>query len=63
MFHPARAFLDSGSEINFITDTLDNKLQLQRKRQHFEESGIGDVTAKLQFSVSMTIRSHLSADE
>jgi len=47
MFHPARALLDSGSEINFITDTLANKLQLQRKRQHFEVSGIGDVTSKL----------------
>jgi len=47
MFHPARALLDSGSEINFITETLANKLQLQGKRQHFEVSGIGDVTAKL----------------
>jgi len=51
MFHPARALLDSGSEINFIIETLANKLQLQRKRQQFEVSGIGDVTAKLQFSV------------
>jgi len=63
MFHPAGALLDSGSEINFITDTLANKLQLQRKRQHFDVSGIGDVTAKLQFSVSTTIRSRLFADE
>jgi len=63
MFHPAMALLDSGSEINFITDTLANILQLQRKRQHFEVSGIGDDTAKLQFSVSTTIRSRLSADE
>jgi len=63
MFHPARALLDSGSEINFITATFANKLQLQRKRPHFEVSGIGDVTAKLQFSVSTTIRSRLSADE
>jgi len=43
--------------------TFANKLQLQRKRPHFEVSGIGDVTAKLQFSVSTTIRSRLSADE
>jgi len=47
MFHPARALLDTGSEINFIKDTLANNLQLQRKRQHFEVSGIGAVTAKL----------------
>jgi len=42
-FQLARPLLDSGTEINFITEEMAKRLQLQFQRQQFEISGIANV--------------------
>jgi len=48
-FQQARGLLDSGPEINFVTEKLAKRLQLSRVRQQYEIYGIADASAKMKF--------------
>lgn len=56
IFH-ARALLDSGSQCNFVTNDLAQKLQLPRKRVKFSISGVDNSMSQAHYSVKTTIHS------
>ncbi|KAI5731279.1 hypothetical protein M8J77_007377 [Diaphorina citri] len=57
---PARVLLDSGSELNFISETLVQQLKLKRKRKQFSLSGIGNKQSSANFTVECSIQSRFS---
>ncbi|XP_070068166.1 uncharacterized protein [Drosophila takahashii] len=62
-YQQARALLDSGSEINFITEELAKRLQLTRVRQQYDICGIADARAKMKFSVTTSVKSRIGHGE
>ncbi|XP_055590511.1 uncharacterized protein LOC129758539 [Uranotaenia lowii] len=54
---PARALLDSGSESNFITETLSQRINLSRERVQISVSGIGQASLKVKQRVHAVIKS------
>lgn len=59
-FTYARALLDSGSQLCFITENLSQKLKFKRSREMLSISGIGQTTRKCKQSVVARIRSRVS---
>lgn len=57
----ARALLDSGSQSNFITHELAQKLQLARKKVNFAITGIDGATNHAHFSVKTAVQSRTTA--
>ncbi|XP_022182788.1 uncharacterized protein LOC111042467 [Myzus persicae] len=57
----ARALLDSGSQSNFITQELAQKLQLDRKKVNFAITGIDGATNHAHFSVTTAVQSRTTA--
>ncbi|XP_065082123.1 uncharacterized protein LOC135704593 [Ochlerotatus camptorhynchus] len=57
---PARALLDSGSESNFITERLSQRLKVDRKRVDVSVTGIGQTTTRVKQRIQVTIRSRVS---
>ncbi|XP_053685837.1 uncharacterized protein LOC128735375 [Sabethes cyaneus] len=57
---PARALLDSGSESNFISEHLSQRLKVDRQKVHISVLGIGQASAKVKQRVQATIRSRVS---
>ncbi|XP_055588999.1 uncharacterized protein LOC129741299 [Uranotaenia lowii] len=49
---PARALLDSGSESNFITERLCQRMALSRKKEDISILGIGQAATSVKFSVT-----------
>ncbi|XP_055633144.1 uncharacterized protein LOC129773556 [Toxorhynchites rutilus septentrionalis] len=54
---PARALLDSGSECNFMTEGLNQRLKCKRRQADVAVSGIGQETTRVKHTVSATVRS------
>jgi len=59
----ARILLDSGSQVNFITEELVINLQLKRYRHEAKFSGIGNSACSASFAVQTTIGSRLNSFE
>ncbi|XP_058839042.1 uncharacterized protein LOC131694586 [Topomyia yanbarensis] len=57
---PARALLDSGSESNFITERLSQRLKVKRQRVDISVLGIGQAGTKVKQRILTTIRSRVS---
>ncbi|XP_025192037.1 uncharacterized protein LOC112592241, partial [Melanaphis sacchari] len=57
----ARALLDSGSQSNFITNELANKLQLSRKKVNYAITGIDGSTNSANFAVKTTVQSRTTS--
>ncbi|XP_075157719.1 uncharacterized protein LOC142230985 [Haematobia irritans] len=60
IYQPARALLDSCSEINLITEESVNRLRLSRTKTNQEISGVSDIRTQLKHFVSTTIKSRTS---
>nr|XP_014098981.2 uncharacterized protein LOC106623875 [Bactrocera oleae] len=56
---PARALLDSCSELNFITEETVKRLQLKRFFSHQKISGISDVRSNSKYAVNAKIKSRI----
>ncbi|XP_065087241.1 uncharacterized protein LOC135708974 [Ochlerotatus camptorhynchus] len=57
---PARALLDSGSESNFISERLSQRLKITRRIVDISVLGIGQAATKVKQQVSAMVRSRLS---
>ncbi|XP_038106691.1 uncharacterized protein LOC119766301 [Culex quinquefasciatus] len=57
---PARALLDSGSECNFMTERLCQRLKVQRKRSNVAVYGIGQANTKVKHKIQATIKSRVT---
>ncbi|KAG5875543.1 hypothetical protein JTB14_017750 [Gonioctena quinquepunctata] len=58
-FHEARVFLDSGSQSNFITRELCNKLSLPMKQVDFSVEGVGQLLCTIDHSTTVSLRAKL----
>jgi len=56
----ARALLDSGSQVNLITEGLVQSLSLQKQQKHINVLGVGEACANITQKVETTIRSRLN---
>uniref|UniRef100_A0A182NMZ3 DUF1758 domain-containing protein n=1 Tax=Anopheles dirus TaxID=7168 RepID=A0A182NMZ3_9DIPT len=57
---PARALLDQGSQLNFISERLVQHVRLKKRRLHKPLCGIGAVVLKTEKVVEATIKSRIS---
>ncbi|XP_062557644.1 uncharacterized protein LOC134222513 [Armigeres subalbatus] len=57
---PARALLDSGSESNFITERLSQRLQVHRDRVAISVAGIGQAATKVRQRIQAVLSSRVS---
>ena len=57
---PARALLDSGSESNFISEHLSQKLRVRRNKVDISVSGIGSSVSKVKQQIRATLCSRVS---
>ncbi|XP_049308600.1 uncharacterized protein LOC125777543 [Bactrocera dorsalis] len=59
VMQPARALLDSCSELNFITEETAKRLQLKRFFSYQEISGISDIRSNSKYAVKAKIKSRI----
>ncbi|XP_062538270.1 uncharacterized protein LOC134206557 [Armigeres subalbatus] len=57
---PARALLDSGSESNFITERLSQRLKVHRDRVDISVAGIGQAATKVRQRIQAVLHSRVS---
>jgi len=57
VFKPARALLDSGSQVSFITEEMTQILRLKKFEESIAISGIGTTSVKIKHQITATIRS------
>ncbi|KAH8344972.1 hypothetical protein KR084_010591, partial [Drosophila pseudotakahashii] len=62
-YHMARALLDSGSQVNFITENLANTLKLPKSRKDINLIGIGKTKSAIRHAVQTDIASRLNSFE
>ncbi|XP_058827012.1 uncharacterized protein LOC131686993 [Topomyia yanbarensis] len=58
--YPARALLDSGSECNFMSERLSQRLSIRREKVDVSVMGIGHAAAKARQRIQATIKSRVS---
>ncbi|XP_055585087.1 uncharacterized protein LOC129737941 [Uranotaenia lowii] len=58
--HPARALLDSGSESNFVSESLIQLLQVQRRQADVSVQGIGQAVARVKHKANLLVKSRIS---
>ncbi|XP_062713273.1 uncharacterized protein LOC134290219 [Aedes albopictus] len=58
--HPARALLDSGSESNFITERLCQRMRVTRDKVDISVLGIGQASTRVKQRIRAVVRSRLS---
>ncbi|XP_062699574.1 uncharacterized protein LOC134284609 [Aedes albopictus] len=56
----ARALLDSGSESNFVSERLSQRMKVSRNKVDVSVLGIGQGVAKVKHSIQMVLRSRVS---
>ena len=59
----ARALLDSGSQINFVTEELAQRLQLRKEEQILSLLGIGKTNSSAKFKLQATVKSRMNSHE
>ena len=59
-FQPFQALLDSGSEINMVTEETAKRLQLKLNPSYQEVAGVGNIISKLKHDVCATIKSRFT---
>lgn len=59
--HEARALLDCGSQSNFITEQLCEKLNLQKQRFHFSVGGINQTITNINHYATAIIKSRFNS--
>ncbi|XP_076624584.1 uncharacterized protein LOC143343501 [Colletes latitarsis] len=59
-FHPCRVILDSGSQSNFLTEKITQKLNLAKRSTNAPVLGINQITSNLTAMVSTQIRSRVN---
>ncbi|XP_062713843.1 uncharacterized protein LOC134290680 [Aedes albopictus] len=57
----ARALLDSGSQLSFISERASQRLKFKRSREALSISGIGQTAKKCNQSISARVRSRISS--
>ncbi|XP_058816896.1 uncharacterized protein LOC131680194 [Topomyia yanbarensis] len=57
---PARALLDSGSESNFVTERLSQRMKVTRNRMDISVVGIGQAATKVKHRIQAVLRSRVS---
>lgn len=57
---PARALLDSGSESNFITERLSQRIRTQREKVDISVLGIGQAAMKVKYRIQALVCSRVS---
>ncbi|XP_065082282.1 uncharacterized protein LOC135704726 [Ochlerotatus camptorhynchus] len=62
-YHFARALLDSGSQSNFVSESMCQKLGLKRTRINLPVSGIGQATVNVHYKVNVTFASRFGGFE
>lgn len=63
VYHFARALLDSGSQSNFVSESLCQKLDLKRTRINLPVSGIGQATVNVHYKVNIVLSSRFGGFE
>ncbi|XP_072403265.1 uncharacterized protein [Diabrotica undecimpunctata] len=58
--HQCRVLLDSGSQINFISEKLSNILQLPKTQIDTSISGINQLQTKVTYSISLLFKSNIN---
>lgn len=58
--YPARALLDSGSESNFVTERLSQRLKTTRSKVDIKIHGIGQAVTSVKQRIEATIRSRVT---
>ncbi|XP_062537951.1 uncharacterized protein LOC134206273 [Armigeres subalbatus] len=58
--YAARALLDSGSESNFMTETLSQRMKVRRRKVDVKIHGIGQAVTKVRQQIEATVRSRLT---
>ncbi|XP_053968655.1 uncharacterized protein LOC128870082 [Anastrepha ludens] len=59
----ARALLDSGSQVNFMTEDLAQKLRIRRESTTLNIIGIGNATKKVRTKLNTFVKSRVNNDE
>lgn len=59
----ARALLDSGSQINFITEELAQRLQIKRDEGNLNLLGIGNTNSTARSKIQATLKSRMESQE
>ncbi|XP_055585018.1 uncharacterized protein LOC129737879 [Uranotaenia lowii] len=59
-FH-ARALLDSGSESNFMTERLCQRMKISRRRSNISVLGIGNANTTVTYQISAVVRSRTTS--
>ncbi|XP_055919381.1 uncharacterized protein LOC129951309 [Eupeodes corollae] len=59
-FIPARALLDSGSQVNFITEELSQRLRLRKEERSLNLIGIGKANTTVHKKVHAVVKSRLN---
>lgn len=60
-FHSCRCVLDSGSQLNFVTDRLSDKLKLRVDAVQYSLNGIGNAKSNTLGEVSATFKSRVTS--
>ncbi|XP_053698870.1 uncharacterized protein LOC128745823 [Sabethes cyaneus] len=63
VYHYARALLDSGSQSNFVSESLCQRLGLKRTRINLPVSGIGQATVNVHYKVNIALSSRFGGFE
>ncbi|XP_046803809.1 uncharacterized protein LOC124419233 [Lucilia cuprina] len=59
----ARALLDSGSQINFVSEELSQRLQLEKEENNLSLVGIGKTNSAAKFKIQATVKSRVNSHE
>ena len=59
-FQPVRALLDSGSQVNFVTEETASRLKIHREHEGLNLIGIGEVETSTKQKISTIIKSRIN---
>ncbi|KAL7726625.1 hypothetical protein ACLKA6_010490 [Drosophila palustris] len=62
-YHLARVLLDSGAQVNFVTEELANSLKLPKLRKEIRVLGIGNLSSSSQHKVETSVASRVGTFE